>query len=231
MVALHKLHSGRLNGEELAKTAKESFYNGLREEYKPMVVHLKDKPEVRVSDLLQAVRRIEEDNDRGRGRRRDTGSYPPSVSACNYKGNSDQSRNDSGYPAAKDKQYYRNRDNKPPVGVHASQTGTVESEDETKWIDSEDETAIYLDGYYCSVIQQADDEDRFFGTCFNCREIGHRWRDCPKPRRPMLQKAVERQGLDVKRLNASGGGGTKGARDPQPGAVTPPAPASTPAKK
>ena len=229
MVSLRKLHSGRLNSDELAKTAKESFYNGLREEYKPMVVHLKDKPNIRVSDLLQAVRVIEEDNDRGRGRRRDTGGYPPSVSTRGgYK-------NDQNYQQAKDKPYYWNRDNKPagtgtPVGVHAAQMEAEPEAEQGKLIDSDDEAAIYLDGYYCSVIHQADEEDRFFGTCFNCREIGHRWRDCTKPRRPMLQKAVEKQGLDIPRLNASGGGGAKGARDPQPGARIP-VPATAPVPK
>ena len=55
IVQIQEKHAGCLKEEELANTAKDAFYNGLREEYKPLIAHKVDKPDVRVSNLLQEV--------------------------------------------------------------------------------------------------------------------------------------------------------------------------------
>ena len=91
IVQIQEKHTGRLKEEELANTAKEAFYNGLHEEFKPLIAHKVDQPGIKVSNLLQEVRRIEENEARRHSR------YPPSVSAKNmnsnnnnnYKGNTD----------------------------------------------------------------------------------------------------------------------------------------------
>ena len=57
IVQIQEKHAGHLKEEELANTAKDAFYNGLREEYKPLIAHKVDKPDIRVSDLLQEVRK------------------------------------------------------------------------------------------------------------------------------------------------------------------------------
>ena len=44
---------------ELERTVQEAFYNGLHEEYKLMVVHMLESPNVTVGDLLEAVPKIE----------------------------------------------------------------------------------------------------------------------------------------------------------------------------
>ena len=44
---------------ELERTAQEAFYNGLHDEYKPMVVHMLENPGVTVGDLVEAVRKVE----------------------------------------------------------------------------------------------------------------------------------------------------------------------------
>ena len=44
---------------ELEQTAQEAFYNGLRDEYKLMVVHMPENPGVTVGDLVKAVRKVE----------------------------------------------------------------------------------------------------------------------------------------------------------------------------
>ena len=44
---------------ELERTAQEAFYNALRDEYKPMVVHMLENPGVTVGDLVKAVRKVE----------------------------------------------------------------------------------------------------------------------------------------------------------------------------
>ena len=48
----------------ISKHTKDAFYNGMREEYKPLIGHKVDKPDIRVSDLLQEVRKIEENEAR-----------------------------------------------------------------------------------------------------------------------------------------------------------------------
>ena len=73
IVQIQEKHAGRLKEEELANTAKDAFYHGLREEYKPLIVHKLDRPGIKMSDLLQEVQKIEESENRKRSR------YPQSV--------------------------------------------------------------------------------------------------------------------------------------------------------
>ena len=49
IVQIPEKHVGHLKEEELANTAKDAFYNGLREAYKPLIAHKVDKPDIRVS--------------------------------------------------------------------------------------------------------------------------------------------------------------------------------------
>ena len=64
IVQIQEKHAGHLKEEELVNTAKDAFYNRLREEYKPLIAHKVDKLDIRVSDLLQEVRKIEENEAR-----------------------------------------------------------------------------------------------------------------------------------------------------------------------
>ena len=73
---------------------------------------------------------------------------------------------------------------------------------------------------------KADTADMFYNMCYNCREPGHRWRDCSKPLRQGLQDLKDRAEKDDERLNGSGGQqrsgrpcppeGSKGGRAGQP---------------
>ena len=58
-VAIQDRYPERLHEMELERTAQEAFYNGLRDEYKPMVVHMLENPGVTVGDLVKAVRKVE----------------------------------------------------------------------------------------------------------------------------------------------------------------------------
>ena len=44
-----------LHDLELERTVQETFYNGLHEEYKLMVIHMLESPNVTVRDLVEAV--------------------------------------------------------------------------------------------------------------------------------------------------------------------------------
>ena len=90
--------------------------------------------------------------------------------------------------------------------------GAIPAETEVK--SPEDGITIWNDGYYYCLKQQADDVDHRMGTCYNCREPGHRWRECPHPLRQALQKAKDCNGIDEQRLNTSGDSGAKGAHGP-----------------
>ena len=91
IVQIQEKHAGHLKEEELANTAKDAFYNGLREEYKPLIAHKVDKPDIRVSDLLQEVRKIEENEARR------WAIYPPSVLARNNNNNNSNVTNNLNY--------------------------------------------------------------------------------------------------------------------------------------
>ena len=47
IVQIQEKHAGHLKEEELANNAKDTFYNGLREEYKHLIAHKVDKPDIR----------------------------------------------------------------------------------------------------------------------------------------------------------------------------------------
>ena len=73
---------------------------------------------------------------------------------------------------------------------------------------SADENALWRDSYYCCAICNVDQSETFFGACFNCRDQGHRWRQCTKPLRQALQEIKDRIGQDGDRLNVFGGAET-----------------------
>ena len=45
IVQIQEKHAGHLKEEELANTTKDAFYDGLREEYKPLIAHKVDRPD------------------------------------------------------------------------------------------------------------------------------------------------------------------------------------------
>ena len=47
-------------------------------------------------------------------------------------------------------------------------------------ISEEDRDQIYHNGMYIAIARMADDDDKCTGTCFNCKECGHMWRQCPQ---------------------------------------------------
>ena len=44
--------------------AQEVYFNGLKEEYKPRVAYMLEKPDITVTNLVEAVRHIEVDTER-----------------------------------------------------------------------------------------------------------------------------------------------------------------------
>ena len=151
----------------MANTAKEVFYNGLQEEFKPLIAHKVDQPGIKMSDLLQEVQRIEENEARRRSR------YPPSVSAKNmnnnnnnYKDNTDGYRNNqqNGYKPSS----YRDK-KQDTISVRMVAPVDEGEEEETGDPDSnsvENDQSVWKDGYYYCLLQQADEENKRTDMCY-----------------------------------------------------------------
>ena len=62
-VAIQDKYPECLHDLELERTVQEAFYNGLQEEYKLMVIHMLESPDMTIGDLVEAVRKIEAMNE------------------------------------------------------------------------------------------------------------------------------------------------------------------------
>ena len=204
IVQIQEKHVGHLKEYELANSSKDVFYNGLREEYKLLIAHLKDKPGVKLRDLLQEVGKIEEMEQCKKAQH----GYPPSVLAkSNYKDKTD------GYNSSYKNHHYQDK-KAEGIGVRMVNDEEFLEEDELTSLDDdslppEKDLTVWKDGYYYCMLQQADETDRRTDTCYNCRESGHHWQECTWPLKAALQKAKGREGIDEKRLNTSGDGGQR----------------------
>ena len=209
-VLLRERHSNRFRPGELTRMTKEYFYSGLHPEHRPIVAHLKDRPNASCMSLLIALQENEQNDAQTRTR------YPPSTTP-----------HANGQP--RPRQADRPVDRK--VGGFNVQPVQMEQEDDgytmqpvhlgAKPEEEYDHEDQYEDpdlnhwmdqGFHIGMVQAADSADARFGRCFNCLEEGHRWRECTKlPLLPELQGILDREAL-----NPKGGAGGKGAHAPQP---------------
>ena len=191
----------------------EAFYNGLREEYKPMVIHMLESPDVTVGDLVEAVRKIEAMNEHRHLQQIDATRYPPSMSSTyNKRTYSKDKYHDN------DRKDHKDKYNDCSGGVIKANAQHVESEVESQSSDEDaevahaaDDDALWRDGYYCCTICQVEEVEHFFGACYNCKRAGHIWRNCTESLRPAFQEIKDCVGADSDRLNASVDSGNKGA--------------------
>ena len=169
-VTIQDKYPERLHDLELERTTQEAFYNRLCDEYKPMIVHMLEHEDVTVSDLVEAVRKVELIQERHRIQHQDASQYPPSTSTSYHK---------PAFYKGKDKDKKDDKGNgKGPIKAKAVQidsdvgSNTDESEDSDAER-SADENALWRDGYYCCAVRNAEQTEHFFGACFNCRDEGH----------------------------------------------------------
>ena len=228
---LNKHHGHFYREGQLDQQSKEAFFGGLRPEYKSLVSHVKDDATKTTLDLFTSVRECEEnEEDNRRSRRADYArAYQPPAKG-HERGGYTPARPREGYPA-------RGERNSVPVKALA-----VGPEEEAEFyqnhprefntpepLDGEDPELEMLTNFYAAAVQLADGTERRNGSCYNCREMGHRWRDCPQPLREefrVYQETMKRRREMM--LNANGGPGTQGGRVPQasPPAVPLPVPAT-----
>ena len=197
-----------------------------------MVVHKRDDPTIGITDLLSAVRECEENQENNRRNRRAdyAKAYPPSHSRPTYR----DDRNARAVPPQvppppQSTNRYRsdNRRVDQNVPVHAAQVEPgydYHHQDDGDYIpeyanydlplDQEDEELTFATEMCHIAIQKADVMERQSGKCFNCKELGHYWRDCPKPLREEFQRLQDHPKRRQEELNGKGGPG-KGGRVPQ----------------
>ena len=208
-VLLRERHSNRFRPGELNRMAKEYFYSGLRAEHRPIVAHLKDRPNASSMSLLIALQENEQNDAQTRSR------YP-----------SNTTPRANGQPRPRQTDPPANRKaggfNQRPMQLEPEDDGYVmrpvqlgaEPEEEYEQDEPAEDPDInhWMDqGFHIGMVQAADSADARFGRCFNCLEEGHRWRECTKlPLLPELQEILDREAL-----NPKGGAGGKGPRAPQ----------------
>ena len=196
-VLLRERHSNRFWPGELTRMTKESFYSGLRPEHRPIVAHLKDRPNASCMNLLTTLQENEQNDAQTRTR------YPANTTPrangqpCPWQADRPADRKAGGFN-------HRPMQLEPeehgftmrPVHLGAEPEEEYEQEDQFEdpdvnhWMDQ---------GFHIGMVQAADSADARFGRCFNCLEEGHRWRECTKlPLLPELQEILDREALNQK---------------------------------
>ena len=197
-VLLRERHSHRFCPGELTRMTKEYFYSGLRPEHRPIVAHLKDRPDASCMSLLIALQENEQNDAQTRTR------YPP---------NTTPRMNGQPRPRQADRpvDHRVGGFNVRPVQMEQEDDGYTtqpvhlgaEPEEEYDHEDQYEDPDLnhWVDqGFYNGMVQAADSADVRFGRCFNCLEEGHRWRECTKlPLLPELQGNTRQRGFKPER--------------------------------
>ena len=133
-VAIQDKYLGRLHDLELERMVQEAFYNGLREEYKPMVIHMLESLDITVGDLVEAVQKIEAMNEWRCLQRIDATRYLPSTSSTYNKPTYGKDKSHD-----KDKKDWKDKHNGCSGGVIKANPQHVESEEEPQSSDEDAE--------------------------------------------------------------------------------------------
>ena len=231
-VKLQEFHAYMFRKGDLERQTKEAFFNGLKSEYQAIVVHRREDPTISITNLLSAVRECEENQENNRRNRRAdyAKAYLPSHSRPAYR--DDQNARvvpPQAPPPPQSTNRYRSDNCRVDrnVPVHAAQVEPgydYHYQDDGDYIpeyanydlplDQEDEELTFATEMCHIAIQKANVMERQSGKCFNCKELGHYWRDCPKPLREEFQRLQDHPKRRQEELNGKGGPGKSG-RVPQ----------------
>ena len=86
--------------------------------------------------------------------------------------------------------------------------------DYDQFLDQDDVDLTFATDMWAVAVERADGLERKTGKCFNCRETGHYWRECPKPLKEDFKCLRDQPKQRQEELNGNGGPG-KGGRVPQ----------------
>ena len=223
-VKLQEFHAYMFRAGNLEHHTKEAFFNGLRPEYRAMVVHKCDNPDITITQLLTAMRECEENEENNRCNRRAkyAKAYPPFMSRPTY----GTDRGTHHPPLAPLAQGHYGCQEKGHVPIHTAHvkpaTGApagdsyippyadYDNPDQVRDVEYE----FYTD-FYTATVKMANDAERCHDRCFNCKEPGHMWQNCPKPLKEEFKCIKERAEQQQEQLNRPGGPGAKEGCVPQ----------------
>ena len=194
---LEQYHGDRFGPGELKMMKKDCFYAGLKEHNKYLVLHMKDRDQY---GLVQMLKEIQEQED----------SHYPANTTPKPHNHDNTNKNPTHYggkgsPSDKPRTYtVRHTDVQLPDPKQDEPTPPPSCN-----IDPDE---IYDDGYYVAIINMAKEAEKW-GRCFNCREEGHCWADCTKLLKESLKQAKERANHKKQALNQDG---EPGPREPGP---------------
>ena len=227
-VKLQEFHAYMFRRGDLECQTKEAFFNRLKPEYQAMVVHKKDDPTVGMTDLLSAVCECEENQENNRHNRRAdyAKTYPPSTSCPSYRDNRDHHDNARVPPPAPSGQNRYRHDNRHTdrnVPIRAAQVElkheydyrdegdyVPEYVDYDQSLDQDDVDLTFATDMWARAAERADGLERKTEKCFNCQEVGHYWRECPKPLKEDFKRLRDQPKRRQEELNRKGGPGKGG---------------------
>ena len=168
-VALKEYHGDWFQPGELTRMKKACFFAGLWENYKYLVSHLKDRDDVDPVFMLKEIWECD------KSLYLVNTSNPP-------KGSSDSSAKNTGYYDKKNYDWHG-------YGSYQARSANVREdpedyqsdlllEVESEW---ENDDVQQDKSYHVGVTMMADEDEAFFGKCYNCGEPGHPRCDCKKP--------------------------------------------------
>ena len=77
-------------------------------------------------------------------------------------------------------------------------------------LDQDDVDLTFATDMWVIAAERADGLERKIGKCFNCQEVGHYWRECPKPLKEDFKRLRDQPKRRQKELNGKGGPGKGG---------------------
>ena len=76
--------------------------------------------------------------------------------------------------------------------------------DYNQGLDQDDVELTFATDMWAIAVERADGLERRTGKCFNCQEVGHYWRECPKPLKEDFKHLQDQPKRRQEELNGKG---------------------------
>ena len=98
----------------------------------------------------------------------------------------------------------------PEFGYQAEDEYILDYADYNQVLDQDDPDLTFHTDIYSATVMAADNIEHQDGRCFNCKEAGHFWRECPKPLKEEFKHIRDHPCQCQDELNGKGGPGKGG---------------------
>ena len=147
-----------------------------------MVVHKCDNPDVSITQLLTVVRECKKNKENNQHNQRAEYAkvYPASTSRLTY--GTKRAGGHNSTPAPAQGRYQHQDKNVPIHAAHVKPMADIQQGDyPPQYQDYDDLPERDEYEFYAAAMEMADKVEHHHNHCFNCREVGHIWQNCPKP--------------------------------------------------